>query len=56
MMSLERLNNSIDWQINRPKYVQLAETIISHIESGDLGLNEKLPSVNQLSNNLAIQP
>ena len=53
-MHLDLLHNNIEWQISKPKYLQLAEIIISYIESGELGLNEKLPSVNQLSTNLEI--
>lgn len=37
-----------------PKYIQLAEAITKEIKQGNLGLNDKLPSVNTLSSDLNI--
>ncbi len=41
-------------QSSRPKYLQLADAIVAEIENGGLPLNERLPSVNQLSKELKI--
>ncbi len=44
MISLEVEDYSL-----KPKYLQIAEAIVAEIEEGKLTLNDRLPSVNQLS-------
>lgn len=39
---------------HHPKYIQLAEEIVRQIDEGNLSVNQRLPSVNQLSKELNI--
>ncbi len=47
-------NLQINQSSSQPKYLQLADAITLHIKEGNMGINEKLPSVNTLSRNLKV--
>lgn len=47
-------NLQINHTSSQPKYLQLADAITLQIKEGNMGINEKLPSVNKLSRNLNI--
>lgn len=53
-MDVNLLDLSLDRDPLKPKYLRLADAIVSGIESGKLKVNQRLPSVNKISNELNI--
>lgn len=55
---MEKLNRSfvlkLDKDPAKPKYQKLADSIVDNIESGNFNVNDKIPSVNQISRELRI--
>ncbi|GAB3339027.1 GntR family transcriptional regulator [Larkinella ripae] len=48
------LDTPLDLSTNQPKYQQLIETVLTHIEQGTLVLGQQLPSINEWASSLGI--